>query len=626
MWRTSDSLILSPSLASHMVSASSSSSSSVMQTSSLQDSFKALKGLSESDIRAFWKRKILSFPSSIPAYQELDTLSSSTTAGGSLVRFRGMIQDSMETELYPIEMRYQDTYSSLDEDNVLEMNDNPVLKERWLYYVVSIPGETDWVTRAVKGNMEPIPSGSIQKIRSKRHLEDNKERRDDSNPMEEGEEKMDAPENKKLKLAVHEGKDANSSLPTTSPLSWSLNFPITTQPGACSILAKIYGDTTPDLILNEPIDLYGILSTHQEDSDQGDEFASGKFPPPSVVPRFHVLHYTKLEHINPLLPPNLSFPYPELNLGTLREEILDTFSHLLFGDRLSAEYFLCHLASRVYGSRRDATSCLGKYSLNLSNVPLVASYTSRLASFLGSLLTSLHYLPLTIQNLNTLTLVPRKDYEANRLVAGMLQLSPGTHLILDETQLDTGKLSADGLKNLTALGNIINWQKVEYNFNFYPMEFSTDVPCLILSEGRSILPSDVFIPLKPNHATSHAVIEEKFKALQGGLLSDEKLLNKFRMFMTIIKNIPYDISDDIQESIQDDFVNERKRDPSHSPEDLGNRLILARLFSLTHGNMTLTPEVWSRVKSMEQERQARVAALPSRQASAIGQSGIPAKL
>lgn len=36
------------------------------------------------------------------------------------------------------------------------------------------------------------------------------------------------------------------------------------------------------------------------------------------------------------------------------------------------------------------------------------------------------------------------DYEINRLSAGLLQLSDNTHLIVDETRLEAGKLDVAG--------------------------------------------------------------------------------------------------------------------------------------------------------------------------------------
>lgn len=45
---------------------------------------------------------------------------------------------------------------------------------------------------------------------------------------------------------------------------------------------------------------------------------------------------------------------------------------------------------------------------------------------------------MSLQNMNTMRLIPKKDYEQNRLLAGRLQLSASTHLILDETAMTEG--------------------------------------------------------------------------------------------------------------------------------------------------------------------------------------------
>ncbi len=79
-------------------------------------------------------------------------------------------------------------------------------------------------------------------------------------------------------------------------------------------------------------------------------------------------------------------------------------------------------------------------------------------------------------------------------------------MLVDETVLTTGQLTQVGVANLTALGNLIQWQKLSYDFQFHTTEFDCDVvsesgcglgcgcsaclltqPVLILSEGKSIL-------------------------------------------------------------------------------------------------------------------------------------------
>ena len=38
-----------------------------------------------------------------------------------------------------------------------------------------------------------------------------------------------------------------------------------------------------------------------------------------------------------------------------------------------------------------------------------------------------------------------------------------------------GKLEEKGVNNLTALGNLVQWQKLSYDFQFHTMEFECDV-------------------------------------------------------------------------------------------------------------------------------------------------------
>ena len=60
-----------------------------------------------------------------------------------------------------------------------------------------------------------------------------------------------------------------------------------------------------------------------------------------------------------------------------------------------------------------------------------------------------------------------------------------------------GKLTQDGIKNLTNLGTMIKIQSLDYDFGFHNLAFDTDIPCLVISEGRSMLPNDVQVMLKP---------------------------------------------------------------------------------------------------------------------------------
>lgn len=91
---------------------------------------------------------------------------------------------------------------------------------------------------------------------------------------------------------------------------------------------------------------------------------------------------------------------------------------------------------------RKDTLALGKFSLNLTNVPTstgtTESFPRALYGLLERLVTKAHYLPMSLQCLNTQRMIPKKDYQENRLISGCLQLSPQTHLVLDETVMTEG--------------------------------------------------------------------------------------------------------------------------------------------------------------------------------------------
>ena len=212
--------------------------------------------------------------------------------------------------------------------------------------------------------------------------------------------------------------------------------------------------------VNDVVDFVGIVSLNPSLSHaplEGSDELFAEFqkqenevrnPPASLVPRIHVLQYRKVVHANPLLhaEQNSFDNYLQNNLTTIQQEAIacrqqlhSMISKVLLGDTLAADYLICNLISRIY-LRRDALS-LGKFSLNLFNVPTHSNYTKRLSTILQLLLTKSHYLPLTVSNLNGLSYIPRKDYHANRLVSGLLQLSANTNLLLDETAMENGQVN-----------------------------------------------------------------------------------------------------------------------------------------------------------------------------------------
>lgn len=135
---------------------------------------------------------------------------------------------------------------------------------------------------------------------------------------------------------------------------------------------------------------------------------------------------------------------------------------------------------------RVDTIAVGKLSLNLTclNKESTSVFGSRLRLAIEDLLPFTHYLPLTIEHLNTVSLSPKKDYNTNRLlqilvsqprnyslylhhpfyrlVSGVLQLAEGSHLTMDETELQAGTLNSTGVENARVLKSLMESQKVHF--------------------------------------------------------------------------------------------------------------------------------------------------------------------
>ena len=78
--------------------------------------------------------------------------------------------------------------------------------------------------------------------------------------------------------------------------------------------------------------------------------------------------------------------------------------------------------------RKDILT-LGKLSLNLHNMTSHDNWPKRLATLIQLLTSHSHFLSLTLDNLNKLNFTPRKDFEGNRLVSGLLQVNLGIHVV-----------------------------------------------------------------------------------------------------------------------------------------------------------------------------------------------------
>ncbi|XP_013110369.2 mini-chromosome maintenance complex-binding protein [Stomoxys calcitrans] len=558
----------------------------------------------------------------------------------SIVRFRGMIQDMLDPEIYlqSYEVKnsedskksriqpgkYRDCLVVGSGEEVNYYAESNEQGERRVLFVVSIPGINDWA----RCYEESLNKNNIPQTSELQSLEASCSKK---RPVAEEEMDVESTENSTINNTVDsykrqrvEAEESSANVASSSKQApclgadYLLNSPIPDRPSkACMV--KVYTDFE-SYTLNTLIDVVGFLSvdpsldasTMEVDYDNANELQAQN-PPPSLIPRLHAIAVLKLPHANPLL---------DIRLGSVQaNEELDNMSILsvqkdlrmlltlcLFNDDLAAEYLLSHLISTVY-SRCELQS-IGKFALNICNLPkdIVADYTKQLYGILEQILPVSHYLAMTLDTMNIATFVPKKDYETNKLVSGLLQLAPHTHLVLDETCMQQGKLETNGVLAIQSIANLINNQQIKCNFQYYDIDYNVDIPVLILSEGRSMLPSDISLPLKTD-TESRDLIKETLKAANH-YLSQNSRLEQFRRYLTKAKTSAFALNPDDTEMIQNDFVEMRKSDSVTSADDLHSLLVLSRLLAIARGKEVLDKESWELAKEMEVKRRHRLAALP----------------
>ncbi|GAA5900559.1 uncharacterized protein JCM6883_002882 [Sporobolomyces salmoneus] len=485
---------------------------------------------------------------------------------GSLVRFRAMVQDTgYGTELYRalgaknqllmygIEETEENTSTAAHEDY-------SKLRERQVFYIVSPPGETEWVKQKLDGLT--------------------------------GRELESALSNLKLSSSAASTPSTSTALPNKFPLPQEPHF---------GMIAKIYTDLGDKLRSTDVYEFVGILGETSL-SNGFDVFEHGDdAPPPQVVPALHVLY--ALPAPSPL---DLS-SIQDLDFGSVRHELIEYIAEeALEGDLEAAEWLLLALIARIH-TRHATGLALGSLSLNLA-FPLQStsspSSSSSLAPLLSSLLPSFAPLAPTITSLNdpSTRFSPRSRDET--LDSGFLQLSRGTNVLIDLINLGEGKLNDTGVRNLRSLSTTISQQKLVYEFPFSSFELETDLGFIVASEGKSIVPTDCTVFVEP---------KRRMTPIEKGRNSDEEELRRFRTFIQKVKYEEFSIPPEMSDVIQADFVS--RRQASHSgggtsgamtQEDLLFRMTVSRLMALSHGKKQLDEESWMKTAELDERRKERV--------------------
>ncbi|KAG0277004.1 hypothetical protein BGZ95_006687 [Linnemannia exigua] len=481
----------------------------------------------------------------------LDAQSVHTLPLNSLVRFRCMVQD---TELSQEVALFASTVSNKPNgEEMLASHQNQELMDlRSSYYCVSVPGQTQWFKDTDSAKATDLDAA------------------------------LDG-----LKLGETKTSEV---MPERFP------FP------AVSHFAAVVKTHSSDVSIGvtDMVEVIGVLGASDKVSS-GDSF---DFQEESAtgprIPTVHAILMNKVEdHGHPELTVNGHPTESDLekllkDAKTVREDLIQYIAEAVRGDKFAAELVLLHLLARVYS--RPSGAVLGKFSLNLKDSVANSPVAKSLENVLKSVLPKVHAIPMTLENLNKNFFYPRGE---EQLRSGMLQVTRGTLLLLDESAMEEGTLIDQGIKNLKAVSDVSLYQTLNYVFPYNNLEFQTDVSLMIISFGSSLVPVDCGITLKPEPSTAELQSEP----------SEEKL-RAFRRYISSLRLAEYKLSEDMAKEIETEFMEQRKAASAAgsaliTPIDLALNISLARLVALSKGELTLNRECWDHAVALSKQIKER---------------------
>lgn len=524
----------------------------------------------------------------------------------TLVRFRGMIQDMLGNEFYVGAYKDGETWRTNKFADFSQFpmatDSSPDMRvwERRLLYCVPVPGKNSWIEHSSESLFNPS-SISPSPQREKRHREDDTTMNDIDMQVTDDEVHAST-SNKKMR---EDGITSDSSNPRDTPTE-DISSATSVLPyfdrTSFPCLVKIYDSPESDLKLNDVFEFIGVFTFDPEfpvDKNDNNDLESSLCDdtltqmPPSKVPRLHCLVHRKLA-AQDFVSGSPTFELQSHLVKAIRESLLGHLTTILGNDGVAASLMLLHLLSKVH-ARVDSIA-VGKLSLNLTcfNKETVSVFGHRLNLALKNLLPFSHCVPLTVDCLNKVSLAPKKDYQTNRLTSGILQLAEGSHLTIDETQLQAGTLNSTGVENTRVLKSLLELQKVEYDFTYYKMDMPADIQLLVLSEGKSnILPADLVLPFRPLSVDAAQDVETE-------------VLRSWRWYLATMRSLSHSIEQEMQKVVEDDLVAVRQADRSLNSLDFSRLLTMGRLVSISFGEISLTLEHWQMAKELERLRRERL--------------------
>jgi len=454
------------------------------------------------------------------------------------------------------------------------------------------------------------------------------------------------------------GKNDNN---TISDGDWWPRGCMASQEEDCPILAKMYYQNEEQgqnqsqsqrqpqrrLQLNDIVEVYGILSVNPLGASFEDQHGNGNsnsqsckdlnfddqqedffmdqqavLPPPSLLPRLHVLKYNILDLDDMVAHEVMQIQQASepqtVNMGgdgdTCRQLAIDTFArHIFGGDKIAGEALLMAFMSLAernerYGSKAiqmptGATLGCGSLNFVLPDHQSCALLQTELGAIMKLIAPVAAHIQLSLSALDAggnenapvdvtldcdcnIITSPEKT-AANRLEPSVLQLPKSSCIVINEGALSEGTLKQRGQRTLAALSKMTMTHSIPYRFDgLMEIDFEADLRIIVLScnnssgRGSKLLPCSISVKVASENCLA-------LDAPRVDTIPGDTILRILRYILTCRSNNTTDrqsisLPKDLLDRAQEDFIYRRKNNGSSMSRDIEEHdlhrwLLLTRL-------------------------------------------------
>jgi len=533
-------------------------------------------------------------------------LQNKVTSDLQIVRFTGMVQDMLEPEFYVSKVQGVNThFRDFYPEAVDEMDLSQHLAERHPLVVVPLPyysgafgmaletkGEDSLHDNTANSNVAPSNKREIGQVNEEEH------------------EIRRAPGCGSSTASPVSTRDATvllncSSATTLKQNDWWPAGTLGSNHGDCPVLAKLYYEQTSTdncrLKLNQIVELIGVLSLDPFEADfdvTDDSFGVDRLiiPPPSLLPRLHVLCVTQVDLEGTSQTENsVSEDEKKRILQYLTEQV---------GGETTAEALLMVLLS-LAERQPDAHGAfipvmtMSETTLGCASLNLILPDEGACVAMQGTLEHVLRqFLPIvascSLAELGRSLVSPEKT-NSGRLNPSPLQLPKGAAIIINEATMQPGPIEPRSLATLAALSNLSQSHRVPYHFNaMIPYQWEADYRVIVLSASNRGVGSKL-MPCGLQHVVHDAIPSSRTCLPKETVNAISSYLTKVRTMTAPHHKI---LLDDVLEDAQREFIKRRIQARQSGTTECGEQdlhrwIALTALQTRSRGAMTATLQDWN---------------------------------